>query len=122
MLGLIFKITISKVCYVPIACGMFEYPRIHSLQIFPFSSNLFQILQNVSLSSETWESCAVHRRSGRVRLFVTPWTVARQAPLSMRFSRQEYWSGLTCPPPGMEKLVLLHILILKLRKCISNFK
>ena len=31
---------------------------------------------------------------------MTPWTVARQAPLSMRFSRQEYWSGLPCPPPG----------------------
>ena len=30
----------------------------------------------------------------------TPWTVARQAPLSMGFSRQEYWSGLPCPPPG----------------------
>ena len=30
---------------------------------------------------------------------VTPWTVARQAPLSMGFSRQEYWSGLPCPPP-----------------------
>ena len=28
------------------------------------------------------------------------WTVARQAPLSMGFSRQEYWSGLPCPPPG----------------------
>ena len=28
------------------------------------------------------------------------WTVAHQAPLSMGFSRQEYWSGLTCPPPG----------------------
>ena len=28
-----------------------------------------------------------------------PWTVARQAPLSMGFSRQEYWSGLPCPPP-----------------------
>ena len=34
------------------------------------------------------------------RLFVTPWTVARQAPLSMGFSRQECWSGLSCPPPG----------------------
>ena len=32
--------------------------------------------------------------------FVTPWTVSRQAPLSMRFSRQEYWSGLPCPSPG----------------------
>ena len=34
-----------------------------------------------------------------VRLSVTPWTVAYQAPLSMGFSRQEYWSGLPCPPP-----------------------
>ena len=31
--------------------------------------------------------------------FVTPWTVAYQAPLSMGFSRQEYWSGLPFPPP-----------------------
>ena len=36
----------------------------------------------------------------RVQLFATPWTVARQAPLSIGFSRQEYWSGLPCPPPG----------------------
>ena len=36
----------------------------------------------------------------RVWLFVTLWTVALQAPLSMGFSRQEYWSGLPCPPPG----------------------
>ena len=35
-----------------------------------------------------------------VQLFVTPWTVACQAPLSMGFSKQEYWSGLPCPPPG----------------------
>ena len=31
---------------------------------------------------------------------VTPWTVAHQAPLSMKFSRQEYWSGLPFPSPG----------------------
>ena len=36
----------------------------------------------------------------RVRLFVTPWTVAHQAPLSVGFSRQEYWSGLPFPSPG----------------------
>ena len=35
-----------------------------------------------------------------VRLFVTPWTMAHQAPLSMGFSRQEYWSGLPFPSPG----------------------
>ena len=36
----------------------------------------------------------------RVRLFATPWTVAHQAPLSMGFSRQEYWSGVPFPSPG----------------------
>ena len=35
-----------------------------------------------------------------VQLFVTLWTIARQTSLSMGFSRQEYWSGLPCPPPG----------------------
>ena len=36
----------------------------------------------------------------RVRLFVTPWTAAYQAPQSMGFSRQEYWSGVPFPSPG----------------------
>ena len=36
----------------------------------------------------------------RVRLFATPWTAVCQAPPSMGFSRQEYWNGLPCPPPG----------------------
>ena len=35
-----------------------------------------------------------------VQLFVTLWTVVHQAPLSMGFSRQEYWSGFPCSPPG----------------------
>ena len=44
-------------------------------------------------------TCVLSRFS-HVRLFVTLWTVACQAPLSMGFSRQEYWSGLPFPPPG----------------------
>ena len=35
-----------------------------------------------------------------VQVFVTLWTIAHHAPLSMGFSRQEYWSGLSCPPTG----------------------
>jgi len=38
--------------------------------------------------------------SSCVQLFVTPWKVACQAPLSIGFSRQEYWSGLPCPSLG----------------------
>ena len=37
----------------------------------------------------------------RVRLFATPWTVAYQAPPSMGFSRQEYWSGVPLPSPSV---------------------
>ena len=50
-----------------------------------------------------------------VQLFATPSTVACQAPLSLGFSRQEYWSGLPCPPledlpdPGIKR-ILLHLL------------
>ena len=36
----------------------------------------------------------------QLHLIATPWTVARQAPLSMGFSGQEYWSGLPFPSPG----------------------
>ena len=47
--------------------------------------------------------CYVHAcvlsRFSRVQLCVTLWTSARQAPLSIGFSRQEHWSGLPCPPP-----------------------
>ena len=47
-----------------------------------------------------------------VRLFVTPWTIARQTLLCMGFSRQEYWSGLSCTPgnlpePGIEPKSLM---------------
>ena len=53
-------------------------------------------------------SCCWHLLSGKVkvkslshvRLFATPWAVAYQAPQSMEFSRQQYWSGLPFPSPG----------------------
>ena len=45
----------------------------------------------------------------RVRLFATPWTVAHQAPLSMRFFRWEYWSGLPFSSP--EDLPLAHKIV-----------
>ena len=44
--------------------------------------------------------CAVLSHFSRVQLFATLWTSACQATLSMGFPRQEYWSGLPCPPPG----------------------
>ena len=44
-------------------------------------------------------ACVLSRFS-HVRLFMAPWTVARQGPLSMGCSRQEYWSGSSCPTPS----------------------
>ena len=49
---------------------------------------------SLRLKSEVWS------RFSRVQLFVSPWTVAHEAPLSIGFSGQEYWWGLLCPPPG----------------------
>ena len=54
-------------------------------------------LEEWSLSH--WTDSEVKSLS-RVRLIVTPWTVAYQASPSMGFSRQEYWSGLPFPSPG----------------------
>ena len=47
-----------------------------------------------------WFHPSMQGRFSHVWLFVTLWTVAHQAPLPVGFSRQEYWSGLPCSPPG----------------------
>ena len=49
----------------------------------------------------------------RVQLLATPWTAAYQAPLSMGFSRREYWSGLPLPSPvkGLIRLITLNLYI-----------
>ena len=54
-----------------------------------------------STSLERQQHMCMLRHFMCVWLFVTPLTVAHQAPLSMGFSRQEYWSGLLYPPPGI---------------------
>ena len=56
---------------------------------FIFQISFFSLLKNVKV-----------RSFSHVRLFATSWIVAHQAPLSMGFSRQEYWSGLPFPSPG----------------------
>ena len=42
----------------------------------------------------------MYAKSPQLCLTVSLWTIAHQAPLSMGFSRKEYWSGLPCPPSG----------------------
>ena len=48
----------------------------------------------------SYGTCMVLSRFSHVQLFVTPWTVAHQALLSIGFCRKEYWSVFPCPPPG----------------------
>ena len=62
-------------------------------------------LEWVAISfSNAWKWKVKVRSLSHVRLIATPWTAAYQAPLSMGFSRQEYWSGVPLPSPGANTL------------------
>jgi len=64
-------------------------------------------LEWVAISfSNAWKWKVKVKSLSHVRLFATPWTAAHQAPLSMGFSRQEYWSGLPLPSPPIMSIKL----------------
>ena len=72
-------------------------------------------LEWVAISfSNAWKWKVKVKSLSHVRLFVTPWTVAYQAPPSMGFSRQEYWSGLPFPTPGDLPDTVLNLCLLGL--------
>ena len=70
-------------------------------QIFSlnFSSEFHISILNAYMRCPLDVSCVLSHFS-HLQLFVTLWTIARQAPLSMELYQQEHWSGLLCPPPG----------------------
>ena len=73
------------------------FPRVSS---WPKNQTRSSALQADSFLSEPpWTPITVAQLS-RVWVLVTPWTVAHESPLSMEFSRWEYWIGLPCPHPG----------------------
>ena len=55
--------------------------------------------------SNTWKWKVKVKSLSRVRLVATPWSAVHQAPLSMGFSRQEYWSGVPLPPQSLSCLI-----------------
>ena len=61
-------------------------------------AKLFKGIYTIGGSNKCFYACLLSHFSC-VQLFVTPWTVAHQALLSRRFSRQDYWSVSPCPPP-----------------------
>ena len=60
----------------------------------------WSIINRPYYSSDKWQYVLVLSCFSRVWLCAAPWTAACQAPLSMRFPRQEHWSGFPFPPPG----------------------
>ena len=71
-----------------------------STQLVPWHCSVSFLMQ-CSVCYTRWSICAVSAQLlNPVRLSATPWTVAPQVPLSMGFSRLEYWNGFPCPPPG----------------------
>ena len=81
------------------------YPQTGCLRLFLSWNILINVKMTVvigflklkQLNNGSWTETANHHIS-HVRLFVNLWTLACQAPQSVGFSRQEYWSGLPCPP------------------------
>ena len=73
----------------------------------PPGSSVPGILQAITLEwvaicfSNAWKWKVKVKLLSRVQLLETPWTAAYQAPQSMGFSKQEYWSGVPLPSPGM---------------------
>ena len=92
-------------CCLWFSPSILQYPKVNpsgGWRYLSWSASTL-ILSSFHVSSPmpwTYISCAVLSSYSYVWFFVTPWTVAHQAPLSIWFSREEYWSGLPCPPPG----------------------
>ena len=80
-------------------------------------------LEWVAISfSNAWKWKVKVKSLSRVWLLATPWTATYQAPPSMGFSRQEYWSGVPLPSPcGLHGTVTMKILIIKDYKCKKSF-
>ena len=70
-----------------------------SIYLSMYTNHFAVHLKQTQYCKSTMRECVLSPFSC-VQLFVNLWTVAYQAPLSMGFSRQEYWSGLSGPPPG----------------------
>ena len=108
MFGIISNISIKCVCCCCVASIVSDSVWPHRWQPtrLPFPGILqARTLEWVAISfSNAWKWKVKVKSLSRVQLLATPWTAAYQAPLSMGFSRQKYWSGVPLPSPS-KKLV-----------------
>ena len=87
-----YRNSFTKLCFSPLSLQRVNIRRAPLSRPPASSVGLSLVPFHTALGCAQLLSC--------VRLFTTPWTAARLVPLSVGFSRQEYWSGLSCPPPG----------------------
>ena len=121
----IYHISDPKLLNVLLLLLLQSYPTLcDPIDGSPPSSPVPGILQARTLEwvaisfSNAWKWKVKVKLLSRVRLLATPWTAAYQAHLSMRFSRQEYWSGLPLPSPTQcDKLCFFHIFY----PCVFSF-
>ena len=87
----------------PAICHLYS-TRYHSSPFITVNTDLSSFLIAARISICTWMCICTHMcmisSFSHMQVFVTLWTAARQAPQSIGFSRQGYWSGLPFPPPG----------------------
>ena len=76
-----------------------DFPSAHTLGFTFCSIKERERDGSLFMKTEAWTLLSMLSHFSRVRLCATPWTAAYQAPPSMGFSRQEYWSGLPLPSP-----------------------
>ena len=81
-------------------CPCVLYLLLPMMELSVFQVQLFKLSKSEEKRWMKFVSLKVLSRFSHIQLFVTLWTAACQAPLSMGFSRQEYWSELPCPSPG----------------------
>ena len=101
-----FHLVLTSFQVIPSPLPVEQIPNCLVCLDAPLGFSHFLTLQHVSHCSSKQPMChpfqitCVLSHFSRVQLFATLWTVALQVPASMGISRQEYWSGLPCPPPG----------------------
>ena len=78
---------------------------------------LFHLARRSEASSSGWTFCLHLLSCQHLLKLEAPWTAAHQAPPSMGLSRQEYWSGLPCPPPAVSPTQGLNLHLLCLLRC-----
>ena len=97
----VFLFSLGQVFILMIFCHLFFFEswlEAHCIYVYYLSSSLLLFPAYLTPSNVPCECVLSH--FSRVPVCATLWVVAHQAPLSMRFSRQECWSRLPCPPPG----------------------